>query len=97
MSAPFMSVWQGFLIMVCCITIGFIMSFMGGLVMDKIVDTYEANNLWIDVPTEWDQSRNISFLGNMYMFLMYLIPVMGILSFVVTIFWRQQYDAYLYR
>lgn len=96
MSAPFMSVWQGFLIMICCIVIGLLMSFIGGLIIDKTIDTYQENGLW-DVATEWDPSRNISFLGNMYMFLMYLIPVMGILSFVVTIFWRQQYDAYVYR
>lgn len=93
-AAPFASVWEGFMIMLICCIIGVVLSFAGGMILDTQITAYEEQGLW-DVSPDWGIRGQVGFLTNLYMLLMYGIPVMGILSFVVTIFWRQKYDQYI--
>lgn len=97
MAAPFASVWEGFIIMILSIIIGVVMSFAGGLILDAQITAYEEQGVWDDVGDDWDPRPGVNFLTNIYMLLMYSIPVMGILSFFVTVFWRQKYDKFLYQ
>jgi len=94
MASSFRSVFEGFLIMVISIVIGFLMSYIGGLIIDTTVTSYEQAGLWIVAP-EWDPRSGIGFLMNIYALLMYTIPIMGILVFLVTVFHRQRYDRYV--
>lgn len=89
----FLSVWEGFVIMSVSIMIGVIMSFGGGLVLESMIDGYTMAGAY-DVPAEWDPAGGINMLVNIYFFLMYLIPVIGIGCFVMTIMKRQKYDQY---
>jgi len=89
----FASVWQGFVIMIVTILIGFTMSFAGGVILDTIIDAFAMGGFYT-VPAIWDPKSKINLLVNLYYFLMYLIPLIGISSFVVTILKRQKYDRF---
>ncbi len=89
----FSAVWQGFIIMIVTITIGVMMSFAGGTILDGLVDGFTMAGVY-DVPAEWDQSGTINLVINLYYFLMYVIPVMGVAIFLVTIHQRKRYDRY---
>lgn len=89
----FSAVWQGFVIMVVTIVIGVMMSLAGGTILDALVDGFMLAGVY-DVPAEWDQSGTINLAINLYYFLMYVIPVMGVAIFVVTIHQRKRYDRY---
>ncbi|MFA7162028.1 MAG: hypothetical protein WC083_05605 [Candidatus Methanomethylophilaceae archaeon] len=89
----FSSVWQGFIIMIATISIGVMMSLAGGTILDALIDGYAVAGVY-NVPPEWDQSTNINLIVNIYYALMYLIPVIGVACFVVTIFQRKRYDRY---
>jgi preprotein translocase subunit SecG len=89
----FVSVWQGFVIMVVCIIIGILMSFAGGTALESILDGYAQAGVY-DVPAEWDTMGEINLLVNIYYLMMYLFPVVGIACFVVSVLKRQKYDRY---
>ncbi|MFA7162173.1 MAG: hypothetical protein WC083_06350 [Candidatus Methanomethylophilaceae archaeon] len=89
----FMPVWEGFVIMIVTILIGVVMSFAGGTVLESMIDGYTVAGAY-DVSPEWDTMGNINTICNLYFFLMYLIPVLGIAVFVTTILKRQKYDRY---
>jgi len=89
----FNAVWQGFIIMIVTIAIGIMMSLAGGTILDGLVDGFTMAGVY-DVPAEWDQSGTINLVINLYYFLMYAIPVMGVAIFLVTIHQRKRYDRY---
>ena len=78
----FNAVWQGFIIMIVTIAIGVMMSLAGGTILDTLVDGFTIAGVY-DVPAEWDQSGTINLVINLYYFLMYAIPVMGVAIFLV--------------
>lgn len=89
----FAAVWQGFVIMIISIVIGVLMSFAGGTVIDSTVDGFTSAGVY-DVPAGWDTTRQINILINIYYFIMYLIPTIGIAIFLTTVVKRQKYDRY---
>mgnify|MGYP001159299576 FL=1 len=89
----FSAVWQGFIIMIVTIAVGVMMSFAGGTILDTLVDGFTIAGVY-DVPAEWDQSGTINLAINLYYFLMYVIPLLGVAIFVVTLHQRKRYDRY---
>lgn len=89
----FSAVWQGFIIMIVTIVIGVMMSLAGGTILDGLVDGFTMAGVY-DVPAEWDQSGTINLVINLYYFLMYVIPLLGVAIFLVTIHQRKRYDRY---
>jgi len=79
--------------MVVSIVIGVVMSFAGGMTLDTMIDGFTGAGVF-DVPPEWNSVGRVNMLINIYFALMYLIPVIGIGVFVVTILKRQRYDRY---
>lgn len=91
----FVTVWEGFVIMVVTIAIGVVMSFAGGTMLDSMIDSLTVAGVY-DVPAEWDAAGSVNTLVNIYFFLMYLIPCLGIACFAISILKRQKYDQYQY-
>ncbi len=89
----FSALWQGFIIMVISIVIGVLMSFAGGVVIDTMIDGFTLAGVF-DVPAEWDSLGRVNLLVNIYFFIMYLIPLIGIGNFFITVFKRQKYDKF---
>ena len=89
----FVTVWEGFVIMVVCIIVGIIMSFAGGTILESMIDGYTTAGVY-DVPAEWNPMGGVNTLVNIYFFLMYLIPVIGIACFIISVLKRQKYDRY---
>jgi hypothetical protein len=79
--------------MAVAIVIGILMSFAGGTVIDTMVDGFTAAGVY-DVPAAWDSTGRVNTLINLYYFVMYLIPLIGIAIFFTTVLKRQKYDRY---
>lgn len=90
----FSALWQGFIIMVVSIVIGVLMSVAGGVILDSLTDEFTLTGIY-DVPPEWDSLGQINLLTNIYYFIMYLIPLIGIVNFFITVFKRQRYDRFV--
>lgn len=90
----------GFIIMIICITCGILLSYVGGMFIDSLTmgDTGELllNNTQVPISTEWRTAQfgQMWFLVNLYYFLCYCIPVLGIVIFIQSILPRTSGDRY---
>jgi hypothetical protein len=90
----------GFIIMVICIACGILLSYAGGMFIDTLTmgRTGETliNNTEIHISTEWRQAQYNSmwWFINLYYFLCYCIPVLGIGIFIQSILPRTTGDRY---
>ena len=91
--ASFWSVFNGFMIMVLSILIGLMLAFGGGIAIDYMHTTFTTAGLY-DVPQLWDTSATTATLINLYYFMVYAIPILGVGVFLFTVARKEQYDAY---
>jgi len=87
----FVPVWQGFVIMVICILIGLLLSMTGGVVVDTIVTELDEQG-FDDVPDKWNYQGNQNSMVNLFYVVVYIIPLLGIIIFIMSVIARQQYD-----
>lgn len=90
-------VWGGFLIMVGSCIFGFLLSLVGGYVLDNFWDSYDdagyadeyGDNAWSNGWGDFNLARNVFF------FICWIFPIVGTAAFVKTVIRRQGYDMYL--
>ena len=87
----FIPVWQGFVVMVICMLLGVIMSMTGGVIVDTLVTELDEQG-FDDVPDAWDYEGNQNIFVNLFYVVMYMIPLIGIIVFIMSVIARQQYD-----
>lgn len=79
----------GFMLMIICIAIGILMSFAGGTLIDIMTmgDTGDLfiNNSGVSADFQTAQNGTIFWFINLYYFLCYAIPLLGIAIFIQSI------------
>lgn len=91
--SSFLSVSRGFVIMLVCILIGVVISMAGGRMMDSLQKTAVTRGFFDDAfNNQYHASQNFDRIADMFRALMYLIPLLGIGIFVVSIISRYRQD-----
>ena len=88
----FDDVYQGAIIMVACIVTGIILSMFGGYIVDYVFKTFDQANMF-DLPPAWNTMGSTFIVLNIWYFICFLFPVIGIVSFIKTIIRKQGYDS----
>jgi hypothetical protein len=94
--------WTGWIVLVLCCVVGFIMSFTGGIIIDSLwtgIDLAGGLNNPTMMTQEWaDTQMNTVFIYiNAYYALCYLVPCIGVFVFATSIVRRtvgSRYDYY---
>jgi len=89
--SEFWSAWNGFVIMVVMILIAMALSYFGGGFMDQMQERFEAQGIY-DVSEEWDDYSNMYLIRNIFDAICYLIGIIGVAIFFVTILFRERYE-----
>lgn len=88
----------GFVIMLICICSGILLAYAGGMFIDTLTmgDTGELLLNNSGVAPEWQtaQFSTMWFLINLYYFICYCLPVLGIVIFIQSILPRTPGDRY---
>jgi hypothetical protein len=86
----------GFVLMILCIAIGILMSFAGGTLIDTMTtgETGEmfVNNSGVSPAFQEAQDGTIFWFINLYYFLCYAIPMLGVAIFIQSILPRTTGD-----
>jgi ABC-type amino acid transport system permease subunit len=90
---------NGFILMIVCIAAGILLAFVGGTVIDtmtmgKTGEPFVNNS---DIPTEWKNSQDATmwWFINLYYFICYALPVLGVAIFIQSILPKTSGDKYL--
>lgn len=75
---------EGFMIMVICIIIGAVMSFVMGATIDQMYDSFIDVGVF-DVSDGWDSPSQQTTMINIAYYWYMVIPVIGIVIFIGTI------------
>lgn len=99
MAADFQIFGMGFVLMIICIAIGILMSFAGGTVIDILTTGTGGkallNNSMVSSDFQASQQSTMWFFVNLYYFLCYAVPVLGIVIFIQSILPRTSGDRYV--
>jgi len=97
--ATFQIFGMGFVIMVSLVSLGILMAFAGGTVIDVLTmgDTGQTltNNSHVSSDFKASQNATMWFFINLYYFICYALPVLGIAIFVQGILPRTSGDRYI--
>jgi hypothetical protein len=97
MSDSFLSVTQGFAIMITFMLIGLILSFGVGLFVDKFHDQATDMGLY-DVKGSWDMGAgSTNMMINIFYSIMWGLPIVGVLVFFITLVSKNRYDQEQYQ
>lgn len=94
----FRDIWGGFVIMVAFCIIGIVMALTGGLILDETFGHLDVLGWFDNAPSSWTEGgtwSNLFTVMNLYYFLCFLFPVIGIAAFVKSVIASQGYDQYL--
>jgi hypothetical protein len=97
--ATFEAFYVGWIILlVCCLT-GFMMSFLGGMIIDQFYTALDAANMiqGTMVSAEWNlaQENTMWTFINAYYFLCYLTPILGVIVYFKGIVKKTQGNRYI--
>lgn len=82
---------EGFLIMVICIVVGVIMSFVMGSTIDQMVEGFDASGAF-DVSEGWQSDAQQNTIINIAYLWYMIIPIIGVVIFISSIV-----HAYVFR
>lgn len=86
----------GFILMIICITLGILMSFAGGTLIDMLTmgktGQILTNNSHISADFQKSQLGTMFWFINLYYFLCYAIPILGVAIFIQSILPRTSGD-----
>lgn len=89
----------GFVLMIVCMSIGVLMSFAGGTIIDMLTmgETGEliTNNSAVDPAWKDVQNDTMWWFINLYYFCCYAIPLLGIVIFIQSILPKTTGDRYI--
>lgn len=88
-----MSILEGAFIMFTFCIVGFGVAFASGIALDNIYDELAASGV-LDVPARWSPMEDIDFLIALHYGGLYLIPVLGVVIFILNTIRIQRYDRY---
>jgi len=88
------SVWEGALVMLVFCLGGFIATIGLGTLMDVLVDESVDMMIAFNVPESWNTLPQIMWLVTDLHLLLIMIPILGILLFVVSVVHKTRYDQY---
>jgi hypothetical protein len=97
--ATFQIFGMGFILMIVCITLGILMSFAGGTVIDSLTmgktGDLLTNSSHMSTGFKTAQDNTIWIFINMYYGFCYLLPVLGIVIFIQSIMPKTSGDRYV--
>ena len=85
-------VFNGVRVMVIAILLGIVLNFGILIPLTAIHDGLTKANIY-DVPTDWDSREEVDFFITLTHMCVYLVPLLGILYFVVTTVKALRYDT----
>jgi hypothetical protein len=89
----------GFAIMLVCIGIGIILAFSGGTVIDSLTmgstGQLIMNNTQVSPGFQNAQNTTVWFFINLYYFMCYAVPILGIGIFIQSILPKTSGDRYI--
>jgi len=97
--ATFQIFGTGFVLMIVCITLGILMAYAGGTLIDRLTmgDTGDIllNNSHVSPDFQKAQQGTMWWFVNLYYFICYALPVLGIVIFIQSILPKTSGDRYL--
>jgi len=98
-SASSVSVFTGaFYIFILMSITGILMIWMGGTVIDRIFTGIDSAGLYVgpNMPVEWQQAQLMwHFFGNLFYFIGYLMPFLGLIIWISSIVKRTESSRYV--
>lgn len=94
----FRDVWGGFIIMISFCLFGVVLALAGGLVLDEFLGHFDKIGYLDNANPEWTEGgtwSNLFTTVNLYYFVCFLFPIIGIAAFVKSVIASQGYDQYL--
>lgn len=94
----FRDIWGGFIIMVACCIFGLIMALVGGIILDETFGHLDSLGWFDNADSDWTENGtwgNLFTTMNLYYFMCFLFPIVGIACFIKSIIASQGYDQYL--
>ncbi len=85
------SMWSGFLVFLICSVTALIMFFALGTVVDNVSDQFYISGFYdLSDNPEWEGSygNTTAPMINIFYFALYLIPILGLAVFILSIFRR---------
>ena len=84
---------SGMVFILCCLT-AYILNISIGYMIDVIIDAGVRHGMY-HVSPEWDAAPNVQRIVDMFYFIIYGLPIFGIVRFVYTAVRRQRYEEYV--
>ena len=98
--ATYQAFYTGWVILVMCCMVGFMMSFLGGFLLDSLYTNLDKANLiqGTMISAEWNQVQQDTMWGyiNFYYGLCYIVPCIGAVVFFQAIVRKTQGSRYTY-
>ena len=96
--ATYQAFYTGYVILVLCCLVGFIMSFLGGYLIDTLYTQLDKANMiqGTMITAEWNQAQQETMWGfiNLYFGLCYIVPCIGAVVFFQAIVRKTQGSRY---
>jgi len=90
----FLSVWEGFVVMVACFIISAAIALFCGAIVDIADDAFNDADVYENAEGVWaEEVGQIRFFENLIYAVPYIISGLGILVFAVSVYERQEYDV----
>lgn len=82
----------GFVFIISCL-LAYVLNMSIGFMMDAFIDAGVKYGMY-HVSPEWDSAPNVQRIVDMFYFIIYGLPIFGIVQFVYTAVRRQRYEEY---
>jgi hypothetical protein len=97
--ATYQAFYTGWVILVLCCMTGFMMSFLGGTIIDRLYTSLDNANMiqGTMVSAEWNTAQDDTMWTfiNAYYFLCYLTPILGVIVYFQAIIRKTQGNRYI--
>lgn len=82
----------GFVFIISCL-LAYILNISVGYMIDVYIDAGVRYGFY-HVPSAWDAAPNVQRITDMFYFIIYGLPIFGIIQFIYTAVRRQRYEEY---